>query len=1102
MRIEMKRVLFIILSFVICISSFSQGTENPLVNQIKLIKQQQGDSIARCYLDSKKDSLIQKGEPGNYLLLLGLLTSAMWHKNPTESLKKEYREYLDAVIDNEIMSKEFTPNYELLSSLWQLTYDYYNMLYLEGDKETTLQLLLIIHRWFEPYPEARNSLGYARSLLDLCLVLVRDMHKYEEGKTHIEEYAEVAKRVYGKNSAQYAVALYNLCYIPSKTTEEKVALLKKAISIYEASEYQDSAMLSEMKTMYNSTMALITGVVNTDSINDNSNGILPINDCTALIIAERGAEALGSLNYYKDLLSQERYIDTLRYSEVISYIITAYIQINELAKAQKEIEDFHAKIGIDNIPPNYSQIFYSSAGLIAMQLKDYPKALRYCHAACKLSEQQNRYDLEYCKILGNLSTIYGKVGESDSEFYLDAKWYIDEAISVFQNQIGDLTQHGAIGLTLLNNKAWIYEALGERQESIETYEQIVKDFGDIGDVKGAWVLAANNLAMLYMKYGKPEKAVTLLESLSSKNKEHKQMFAQNIALAYYFIGDSRVKKAVQDFNSISYDNCLDVFNFFTVAEREDYWSGVARELLVLNNLIADKYPDNTDVAFNNMLFVKNLKLMSGDILKKMVDNSSSIELKSKYDKISALRDAISYRSSEKDSIKIWMNQLNEEERGILSLVPDYKMNLLKSIHSWNEIKESLKDDEIAVDFTYIPKIRNWGNSDAYGYYGAFVITKESQKPELVSLCEVDSINQYFTGAISDTQQVSMLYKESRPIYKRIWGNIEEFLKGKKTIYFSPTGQLNLLNHDALVFQDGKRFGEVYNIVRLSSIDKILTLRFPKTKAQECESAVIYGGIDYDLTVNEMTEVAKQYKHDSDINYVLAKRSDNERGHWDYLPGTKEESQSVYNILNSNSIPSLLLQDAIANEESFKALSGHSPYIIHLSTHGFFLNSQEKVKANPFMEKIGSYSEQEDKLIRTGVLMAGANNEWCGTNHVSGIEDGILTADEISRLDLSGTNLVVLAACETAKGYVDEIDGILGLQRGFKKAGANSILMSLNKVDDEATRILMVEFYRNLMNGKTKLESLQEAQQYLRKVDNGKYDDPKYWASFIMLDGLN
>ena len=101
--------------------------------------------------------------------------------------------------------------------------------------------------------------------------------------------------------------------------------------------------------------------------------------------------------------------------------------------------------------------------------------------------------------------------------------------------------------------------------------------------------------------------------------------------------------------------------------------------------------------------------------------------------------------------------------------------------------------------------------------------------------------------------------------------------------------------------------------------------------------------------------------------------------------------------------------------------------------------------------------------------------------------------------MRGLDLVVLSACETALGDVNS-EGVCGLQRGFKKAGANTILMSLDKVDDEATKILMVEFYKNLMAGKSKHQSLKDAQHYLRQVENGKYDDPKYWASFIMLDG--
>ena len=117
------------------------------------------------------------------------------------------------------------------------------------------------------------------------------------------------------------------------------------------------------------------------------------------------------------------------------------------------------------------------------------------------------------------------------------------------------------------------------------------------------------------------------------------------------------------------------------------------------------------------------------------------------------------------------------------------------------------------------------------------------------------------------------------------------------------------------------------------------------------------------------------------------------------------------------------------------------------------------------------------------------------------DDGILTALEISHLDFKDLDLVVLSACQTGLGDTNS-EGVYGLQRAFKKAGANTILMSLDKVDDEATQILMVEFYKNLMGGKTKHQSFKDAQKYLRSVENGKYDNPKYWASFIMLDGLN
>ena len=119
-----------------------------------------------------------------------------------------------------------------------------------------------------------------------------------------------------------------------------------------------------------------------------------------------------------------------------------------------------------------------------------------------------------------------------------------------------------------------------------------------------------------------------------------------------------------------------------------------------------------------------------------------------------------------------------------------------------------------------------------------------------------------------------------------------------------------------------------------------------------------------------------------------------------------------------------------------------------------------------------------------------------------VEDGILTAKEIADVDLRGLDLVVLSACQTGLGDISQGEGVFGLQRGFKKAGAKSILMSLWEVDDKATQLFMVQFYRNMLSGKTKRQSLTESQNYLRKYENGKYDDPKYWAAFILLDGLD
>lgn len=131
----------------------------------------------------------------------------------------------------------------------------------------------------------------------------------------------------------------------------------------------------------------------------------------------------------------------------------------------------------------------------------------------------------------------------------------------------------------------------------------------------------------------------------------------------------------------------------------------------------------------------------------------------------------------------------------------------------------------------------------------------------------------------------------------------------------------------------------------------------------------------------------------------------------------------------------------------------------------------------------------------GLLLAGSNNIWQGKFDLTNVEDGVLTADEISRMDLSKTKLVVLSACETGKGKVDPIDGVYGLQRAFKMAGAGTIVMSLWKVQDDTTSLIMTRFYSYLTDGIERHQALWKAMMDVKE----KFPDPYYWAGFVMLD---
>lgn len=373
--------------------------------------------------------------------------------------------------------------------------------------------------------------------------------------------------------------------------------------------------------------------------------------------------------------------------------------------------------------------------------------------------------------------------------------------------------------------------------------------------------------------------------------------------------------------------------------------------------------------------------------------------------------------------------------------------------NWKNIQKELQEGEIAIELISPVTPEN----DNIEFY-ALTIKSGYNAPHMIKLFNIlqiqDSLNTCTTKKEKDII-----------IGKLIWKNLRKELISVKKVFFSPTSFLHNIAIEYLPINDYEYYSDNLDFYRLTST---FELTKPRTK-KRYKRATLYGGLKYEDDLNYKNKENKLKK---------------DRSGFEPLYNTINEITMIRTILEESGIECTSYSGTDGDEASFYKLSGQDLDILHLATHGMWV-------------KTGLPLDEDIPLSNSFLALSKANNHFNKANN-----DGRITALEISTLNFTHLDLVILSACESALGEFGFDDGILGLQRGFKKAGANTILMSLDKVDDEATRILMVEFYRNLMNGKTKRQSLKEAQQHLRKVENGKYDDPKYWASFIMLDGLD
>lgn len=320
--------------------------------------------------------------------------------------------------------------------------------------------------------------------------------------------------------------------------------------------------------------------------------------------------------------------------------------------------------------------------------------------------------------------------------------------------------------------------------------------------------------------------------------------------------------------------------------------------------------------------------------------------------------------------------------------------------------------------------------------------------------------------------------------KLIWNPIEANIAKGSTVYYIPSGIMHSIALEALPLSDGTTLGQHYNFVRLTSAREIVNAH---NQNKINRTATLYGGLRYTLSSQKMEEESKAYDK-SDMAYLM--RSEYGESGFKDLRNTKDEVEKIGKTLKDNGVVVKTYMESKGNAESFIALSGKSPSIVHIATHGFYYTPAE-VKDNNYL------SGYTDAMSLSGLVFAGGNTAWLGKKSTKGVLGGVLTAKDIANLDFKGTDLMVLSACKTGQGKVTA-EGVFGLQRAFKKAGVGTIIMSLWKVDDKVTSEFMTTFYEHLAdknNAWNKRKAFEEAKEIIRK----KHPDPFHWAAFVMLD---
>lgn len=779
---------------------------------------------------------------------------------------------------------------------------------------------------------------------------------------------------------------------------------------------------------------------------------------------------------------------------VIYWNLGQYDKAEPLALEAKEIRG-----RVAGIPRRDYSISCVNLANIYRDMGKYDQAIPlYIEAREIRSEAKfsNDYALS-CSILADLY-YYMKEYEKAEPLYLEAKGIFEKISPVktsnYAQSCSDLSQ--------------FYRETGKYDKAAflaMEANQIWEGIGD--DVRSELAINNNSLGALYFIMGENEKAEKYFIKARNEwgknlGEDHPYYTSNTLSLAKVYWSKDEISKA-NDFYIKAFDSqkkqADKLFSFTSEEEKQLYLKNIIGAEDEFQSFYFDNLRNgNSGQPYSISLQKRNQILSSSLQLRQMIYTSNDSLLSKKYDAWVAVKKQIAalYSKGEKapeGQLKQAIEKADRLEKDLVKNSTDFKKVQQPAI-DWKAIQQSLKSNEAAIEFVEFNYFNGKKNTDSI-LYVALLLKKDADEPEMIPLFEKKQFDSLMNSKSGSGIGINLFYSRGIEIdaavnlpfqlYNTIWKPLETKLDGIETVYFAPAGLLHRVSFAAIQVDSSVVLSDKFRLIQLSTTANITNKLSEVIK--ENDRIELFGGVNYQLD----TTVLEEYSET---------RGFEDRSGFNYLPGTELEVKEIAKAGVENHYSLKVTKGFAATEKSIKELNGkQSPKILHIATHGFFFSDPEVKKNNTKIKNADSsgivFRSSANPLFRSGLLFAGANDAWMGKAMKGQEDDGILTAYEVSNLFLPNTSLVVLSACETALGDIKGSEGVYGLQRSFKMAGVQNLVMSLWKVPDAETAEFMQLFYKNLFGGKEISNSFYQAQETMK---NKYKKEPYNWAAWILV----